>query len=112
MRRWVPVALIIAAVGWFIADNAGSTMALSDAVARPVTALSRDGVRIPVRQPQGAEAQGPEPEDHAQLAGGVGISFGYSFTYSLPDGTLVTCDHRFRRLRCNGGWQAERPPTH
>lgn len=106
MRKWIPVALIVAVVGWYMLNNIGSSMALSDAVNRPVTALLRDGVRIPVRQPQEDKAEG-----QADLAGGMGIQFGYTFTYKLPDGALVTCSHRFRSLACDGGWQAERPPS-
>lgn len=105
MRKWSPVALIVAAVGWFILNNVGSSLALSDAAARPVTALSRDGVRITVRPPQGEVAEG-----QAELAGGTGIQFGYSFVYKLPDDALVTCNHRFRSVSCDSGWQPERAP--
>jgi hypothetical protein len=103
MRRWIPIVLIVLAVGWFLANNVGSSMALADATSRPTLALTRDGTRIPVRQPLA-----PVTEGEAQLTGGTGIQFGYSFIYSLPDGGIVTCNHRFRHLSCSDGWQVER----
>lgn len=106
MRKWVPIALIVLAVGWFMANTMGSSVALSDATGRPVLALTRDGARVPVRQ-----TEDPVATDKAQLVGGSGITFGYSFVYKLPDGGLVTCTHRFQSVACDNGWQAERRPA-
>jgi hypothetical protein len=106
MRKWIPVALIVLAVAVYAALNIGSSMALSDAVARPILALTQADQRIPVQQPGQPTATGA-----AQLRGGQGIPFGYRFTFALPDGSLVTCSHRFHSLACDGGWQAERAPA-
>ncbi|MCU0905510.1 MAG: hypothetical protein MUE83_16820 [Tabrizicola sp.] len=103
MRRWIPIALIAVAVLWYILQNVGSSMALSDAFARPILALTQNGQRVPVQQPGLPPAEG-----EARADGAAGISFGFSFTYVLPDGTLVTCNHRFRSLTCDQGWIAER----
>ncbi|MCU0827276.1 MAG: hypothetical protein MUE52_07680 [Tabrizicola sp.] len=103
MRKWIPVALIVLVVLWYILQNAGSSMALSDAFARPLQALHRNGTSVPVQQPGASVANGM-----AHPVGGAGIQFGYSFVYRLPDGSTVTCLHRFRSLSCDGGWTPER----
>lgn len=105
MRKWIPVALIVLAVLWYILQNVGSSMALSDFAARPILALTQGDQRIPVQQPGQPPAEG-----EARVMGTRGISFGYSFTFALPDATLVTCSHRFRSLSCDQGWTAERSP--
>jgi hypothetical protein len=105
MRKWIPVALIALAVLWYILQNVGSSMALSDAFARPLQTLQRGGTSVPVQQPGAPAANGM-----AQAIGGAGIQFGYSFLYRLPDGGTVTCLHRFRSLSCDGGWTPERAP--
>lgn len=106
MRKWVPIALIALALLWFILQNTGSSMAMSDFAARPITALSRDGTRIPV-QPSG---RAPRP-DEARGLGGQGIMLGLTMHYALPDGAAVTCTQRFRNLVCDGGWTPERGPV-
>ena len=105
MRKWIPVALIVLAVLWYVLQNVGSSMALSDAFSRPILTLTRADQSIPVQKPGQPAAEG-----EARAAGGAGISFGYSFTFALPDGSLVTCNHRFRSLSCDQGWTAERSP--
>ena len=103
MRKWTPVALIGLAVLWFVLTNAGTSAALNDLATRPITALQRDGQTIPVqpttRAPQDGEAKG---------VGGQGVMFGLALTFTLPDGTPVTCTQRFTRLSCSGGWTALR----
>jgi hypothetical protein len=103
MRKWTPIALIAIAVLWFILTNVGASMALADLGARPITALQRDAVTIPV-QPSG---RAPEPGEAAGV-GGQGAMFGLSLFFALPDGTAVTCTQRFRHLTCSDGWQAVR----
>ena len=105
MRKWIPVALIVLAVAWYIAVNAGSSMAMSEISARPFTALLRDGTRIAVQKPGEPAASG-----EAALTGGAGITFGYRFTFTLPDGAAATCAIRFRSVSCSDGWTAERGP--
>ncbi len=103
MRTWLPVILIALAILWFLLTSVGSSLALNELAARPVTALTRDGQRIPV------QARGePATPDIAALAGGQGIAFGYSTVYRLPDGSLVTCRYRFRAVSCDNGWTPER----
>jgi hypothetical protein len=99
MRKWSPVALIALAILWWALTNIGASMAMSDFAARPITALTRDGMRVPV-QPSGR----PPLPGEARGLGGQGISFGLQMTYALPDGTVVVCTQRFRSLRCDGGW--------
>lgn len=103
MRKWIPVALIALAVLWYILQNVGSSMALSDLTDRPIVALVQGDRRIPVQQPGLPPAEG-----EARVTGGAGVSFGYGFTFALPDGTLVTCKYRFRSQSCDRGWTAER----
>lgn len=105
MRRWIPIALIVLAVLWFILTNVGAAMALSDIATRPVLALGKDGQRIPVQQPGQPIADG-----EAQGQNGEGVLFGYRFTYRLPDGEPVLCTIRFHALACTGGWAPERSP--
>jgi hypothetical protein len=103
MRKWSPVALIGLAVVWFILTNVGASVALNDFTARPIVALNRDTIRVPVqvsgRPPAAGEARG---------LGGQGVMFGFAIQYALPDGTHVSCTQRFRRLTCDGGWTPER----
>lgn len=103
MRRWIPVALIVLSVLWFILQNTGSSMALSDIAASPILALTKADQRVPVQQPGLPAAKG-----EARAIGGQGIAFGYRFTFALPDDGLVTCNHRFRSISCDGDWVAER----
>ena len=103
MRKWIPVVLIALAVAWYLLNGIGSAMALADATSRPILALSRDSTRIPVPAPGASPTEGEAP-----AVGGQGIHFGYSFVFRLPDGTLVTCNHRFRFVSCDGGWTPER----
>lgn len=105
MRKWSPVALIVLAILWFALTNIGATMAVNDLAARPITALVRKGLRIPV-QPSGRAPQDGE----ARAVGGRGVMFGLSLAFTLPDATVVTCTQRFRGLGCDQGWQAERAP--
>lgn len=105
MRRWIPAALIALAVLWFILTNVGSSMALADIGPRPVLAFTKDGQRIPVRQPGQPAAEGA-----AQAGGGEGVMFGYRFAYLLPGDETVLCTIRFRSLSCTGGWMPERSP--
>ncbi len=105
MRRWIPIALIVLAFVWLILTNVGSSMALADIGARPIIAFSKDGQRIPVRQPGQPAAEG-----EAQVQGGEGVMFGYRFAYRLPEGETVLCTIRFRSLACTGGWMPERSP--
>lgn len=100
MRKWIPVALIVLAVLWFILTNIGASFALSDFAARPITALQRDGTTIPV-QPSGRAALDGE----AKALGGRGVMFGLTLTFALPDGSTVTCTQRFRWLSCSDSWQ-------
>jgi hypothetical protein len=103
MRKWIVVALIVIAILWWLLNTIGYSIALSDFANRPITALDREGERIPVqpsgRQPQPGEAKG---------LGGEGIYFGLTSVYQLPDGSIVTCRQRFRSLSCDGGWVPER----
>jgi hypothetical protein len=99
MRKWIPVALIVLAVLWYILQNVGVSMAQADSAARPILALTQGGQRIPVQKPGQPPAEG-----EARAVGGKGISFGYSLTFALP----VTCSHRFRNLSCDPGWTADR----
>jgi hypothetical protein len=46
----------------------------------------------------------------AAIVSGTGITFGYRFTFSLPDGSAATCAIRFRAVSCSDGWSAERAP--
>jgi hypothetical protein len=105
MRRWIPIALIVLAVLWFILANVGSSMALSDITTRPILAFAKDGQRVPVQQPGQPAAEG-----EAQVQGGEGVLFGYRFAYRLPGGETVLCSIRFRGLTCTGGWTPERKP--
>lgn len=105
MRKWIPVVLIALAVLWYILQNVGSSMALSDFAARPILALAQGDQRIPVRQ-----SGQPPAEGEASALGVEGIAFGHRLTFALPDGTLITCSHRFRSLSCDHGWTAERSP--
>jgi hypothetical protein len=103
MRKWIPIALIALSILWWVLSNIGYSTALTEFAARPITALSREGIRIPV-QPSGRK---PQP-DEARGLGGQGVMFGLSMTYALPDGALVTCTQRFTRLTCDGGWTPDR----
>jgi hypothetical protein len=103
MRKWIPIALIAVAFLWFILTNTGSSMALADLGARPITALQREGTTIAV-QPSG---RAPEP-DEARGVGGEGVMFGLSLVFALPDESLVTCTQRFKHLSCSDGWQPQR----
>jgi hypothetical protein len=103
MRKWIPVALIVLAVLWYVLNGVGSAMALAEATGRPILALTSADARIPVTPPGGTPADG-----EAQAFGGKGIHFGYSFVFRLPDGSSVTCNHRFRFVSCDGGWTPER----
>ena len=105
MRKWLPVALIGLAVLWFTLTNVGSITALNNLTDTPITALARDGTRVPV-QPSGRKS---EP-DKAQGIGGHGVMFGLALTFQLPDSTLVTCIQRFSWLTCSDGWQPMRQP--
>lgn len=105
MRKWIPAALIALAILWFALTTIGSSMALNDLTARPITALVRDGAHIPV-QPSGRAPL----EGEARGVGGRNVMFGLSLAFALPDQTVVTCTQRFRRLACDQGWQAERRP--
>jgi hypothetical protein len=105
MRKWIPIALIVLAVLWYVLTNVGASMALSDFAARPLVALSREDKRVPVEQPGSAGDPG-----QARLVLGEGVSFGYRFTFQMPDGSQVTCRHRFHSLTCSDGWQPERAP--
>ena len=105
MRKWIPVALIALAILWWVLGNVGYSTALTEFSARPITALTRDGSRIPV-QPSG---RAPLPEE-ARGLGGQGVMFGLSMTYALPDGSFVVCTQRFKSLTCDGGWTPERAP--
>jgi hypothetical protein len=100
MRKWIPITLIALAVLWFILTNVGSSMALADLTARPITALQRTGMTVPV-QPTG---RAPEPGE-AKGIGGQGVMFGLSLNFALPDSGTVTCTQRFRILSCSDGWQ-------
>ena len=106
MRKWIPIGLIGLAVAWYVLNGIGSAMALAEATSRPILALTRDATRIPVTPPGGAPT-----DKEAPTVGGRGIHFGYSFVYKLPDGTLVTCNHRFKLVSCDGGWSPERPAS-
>jgi hypothetical protein len=99
MRKWSPVALIALAILWFILTNSGASIALSDLSARPITALQRDDLTIPV-QPSGRAPQDGE----AKGLGGQGVMFGLSLTFALPDGSSVICTQRFTWLSCSDGW--------
>ncbi|NHB76712.1 hypothetical protein [Rhodobacter calidifons] len=100
MRKWIPVALIALAVLWFVLTNLGASMAVSDLAARPISALERDGRRVPV-QPSGRAPRDGE----ARGIAGQGVMFGFSLRFALPDGATVTCTQRFRSLLCSDGWQ-------
>lgn len=103
MRKWIPVALIVLAVLWWLLSNIGYSTALTDFAARPITGLTRDGTRIPVQ----ASGIAPLPGE-ARGLGGQGVIFGLQMVYALPDGTQVTCTQRFTSLSCDGGWTPER----
>jgi hypothetical protein len=105
MRLWILLSLIGLGLGWAVATNVGSAMALNEMASRPIRALSRDdgAVRIAV---QGIGK--PAAEGEARILGGEGILFGYSARFALPDGGMVQCLFRFRSLSCDGGWRAER----
>lgn len=105
MRRWIPIALIVLAIAAYAAMSVGSSIALNDIASRPILSLGRDGVRVPVPAPGKPAAPG-----EAQMLGGQGVLFGYSFGFRMPDSTSVTCTIRFRSLACDGGWTAERGP--
>lgn len=103
MRRWIPVALIVLAILWFVLTNLGASIALNDLVSRPITGLVRDGATIPVQPSGRAPLRG-----EARGVGGQGAMFGLSLVFALPDASLVTCTQRFTRLSCTDGWQALR----
>ncbi len=105
MRRWIPIALIILAVLWFILTNIGSSLALADIGARPILAFTKGGQHIAVQQPGGPAAEG-----EAQVQGGEGVMFGYRFGYLLPTGEAVACTIRYSSLACSNGWVPERAP--
>lgn len=102
------VGLLIAAGLLMVLFNAGSAIALSELSARPILAfVGEDGaVRVPVQTPGQ-----PAKEAEARPLGGTGIFFGYSLSYTLPDGGPVRCTIRFRSLSCDDGWVAERAPA-
>jgi hypothetical protein len=103
MRKWLPIALIVVAILWFILTNVGATMALNDLATRPITALQRDAQTVPV-QPSGRA-----PKDGEALgAGAMGVMFGLRLIFTLPDGSSATCTQRFSWLACSDGWQALR----
>ena len=99
MRKWIPIALIAVAVLWFVLTNVGASMALADLSARPIAALRRGDVTVPV-QPSG---RAPAPGE-ARGLGGRGVMFGLGLVFALPDSSLVTCTQRFRHLSCSDGW--------
>ena len=105
MRKWIPIALIVLAVLWYVLQNVGSSMALADFTDRPLVALGRDGARVPIEQPGTVDDPAP-----ARLVEAEGILFGYRFAFRMPDGSQVTCRHRFHSLTCSDGWQPERAP--
>jgi hypothetical protein len=109
MRKWIFLGLVAALlVGGFLfakTSSMGWMIAVSDLGSNPVVALTRNGgeIRVPV------QAFGrPALPGEARINGGQGIRFGTRFGYVMPDGSLIECTMRFRRLTCGGGWTAER----
>lgn len=106
MGRWWILIVGVLAVGYFIADSIASAVTLGDYFERPITLVSEDGTRVPVWVPM--KTEDVQPEGSARSMGGVGVSFGYRYTYLLPDGARATCRHTVRWMWCDGGWTAER----
>lgn len=103
MNRGKVLGVIGLFVGLYVADGAVSAWTLSDFAARPVTALLRDGARVPVAA-RGSDGAGGE----ASHTGGSGIPLGYAHDFGLPEGGTVSCSHIGRWMWCGDGWEAER----
>lgn len=108
-RRWV-VWIAVAGFGLvLIADGLISAAMTRSVAIRPMT-LERAGdpdASIPVWKPLAMDAT--QPAGTARMGMGEGTTFGIRMTYTLPDGTGVSCHHTPLHTRCTDGWTADFP---